>query len=233
MTQSQPSLTLPPPFRAFAVAGEVWPAALSAAAAGGEPGTVLWSDDRRRCQAAVILQPDGPLAASAASALRLTALAAVDALLAVGPPNVPVTIAPPDRIEIDEGLAGGVRIAAPPGTDAAAVPDWLLVGIDLAWLGADPEAPGRDPWRTALCEEGFGDVTAVDLIESFCRHLRHRISGWEEAGDAAIEAAWREHTTSGVAGRNLSAARRARAANEAPVDPAACLAGPSWAGLLE
>lgn len=233
MTRPQPPLTLPPPFRALAVAGEVWPAALDAAAAGSEPGTVLWNDDRRRCQAAVILRPDYPLATCAASALRLTALAVVDALSAVGPPNVPVAIAPPDRIEIDEGLVGGVRVAGPPGTDADAVPAWLLVGIDLAWLAADPEAPGRDPWRTALREEGFGDVAAADLIESFCRYLRHRINEWEEAGDAAVEAAWRRHSTSGVAGGRLSAARRARGADAAPVDPAACLAGPSWAGLLE
>lgn len=232
MTATLSTPTVPPPFRAVAVAGAAWPAALEAAAAGAEPGTVVWDDRPDRSAIAVLLAPDRPLAACLTPVLRMTALAALDALAALGPPSLPLAIAPPDRIEVDEAVVGGVRVGAPSGTAPDAVPEWLAVGAEFVLLPPDPEAPGRDPWRTALREEGFGDVTAADLVEAFCRRLLGRVNAWEAGRGAAIDREWHARTTIGTADA-LSAARRARGLDAGPGrDAASCLAGPSWAEAL-
>jgi hypothetical protein len=42
--------------------------------------------------------------------------------------------------------------------------------------------PGLRPLSTAIEEEGFDDVGAVALTESFARHLMVQIDAWQEFG---------------------------------------------------
>ena len=46
--------------------------------------------------------------------------------------------------------------------------------------------PGLHPLSTALEEEGFTDVLAGQLVESFARHLMVALDAWQEQGFSAV-----------------------------------------------
>jgi len=46
--------------------------------------------------------------------------------------------------------------------------------------------PGLNPLVAALEEEGFTDLTAGALVESFARHLMVHTDAWQEHGFAAV-----------------------------------------------
>jgi biotin-(acetyl-CoA carboxylase) ligase len=51
-------------------------------------------------------------------------------------------------------------------------------------------APGRDPGRTTLHDEGCGDVTATQILESFSRHFLTWLRRWQDTGFDPIRSAW-------------------------------------------
>jgi len=180
-----PLLTLAPGFRAMPGGDDPWSAAIRAAAAGAEPGSVFWDGAHGHCRAAFVFAPDRPLAASLV--LDLGALALFDAIAVLAPPQVPVHLVPPDGLTVDGGRVATLRAsAAPAGTDG--VPGWAVLGIDAA-VGVGTAALGETPDQTALAEEGFGDVTPADLLTHVSRHLLSWIDVWREDGAAALAGA--------------------------------------------
>lgn len=177
-------LTLPPVFAAVHVAADAFTAARGMAVAGGEAGTLVLADlgpVASRLELAVILEPDRP-AADCFAALPITMLAMADALAALGPPMKPIGFAWPDRLLLDGAELGRACLALPKPAGEA-VPAWLVVGIDLRRHFADDTTePGRTPDRTALLEEGFGEVTANEIVEAFARHLLHWVDRWQSDG---------------------------------------------------
>lgn len=192
--------TLPPVFQPQTVAdGDPIDAAIHLAAAGGEPGTLLWTPRRDRLDMAVVLGPDRPLAeARRVVAVALVALA--DALEALGPPNLDIAFAPSGSVLVNGASVGGVTFAAAPDTAEEGVPAWAVLGARIDVLG-DPEDPdpGLHPDLTALREEGFGDVEATDLLESYARHLLSWIDTWDCDGFEPVHRAWRRHALEGRA----------------------------------
>ena len=189
--------------------------AVAAARAGCDGGTIFWraSGD---LSAAVVLAPDVDRA-QAAQMLPLAAVAARDALGAIGPPEMPVHLTWDGRILVNGGEAGGVRALAPPG---AGVPGWLVVALDLRLV---PE-PGAPPDRTALHAEGAGDVTPVALLESWARHLLHRLSQWEDGPrplhGEAMAASWeRASGDAGFVGLDEGLGRLRRDGGGVTMDP--------------
>ncbi len=189
--------TLPPPFRPQPIAaGDPFAVACAEAARGAEAGTLVWAARRDRLDMAVVLGPDRPLDETRRIvAVAMAALA--DALEALGPPNLTVGFGWPDRLLVNGALVGGLRFAAAPGAAGAAIPetaipDWAVVGatVDVAGDPDDPD-PGRHPERSALREEGFGDIEAPALLESVARHLLSWLDLWEDAGFEAVERIWR------------------------------------------
>lgn len=183
--------SFPPLFRPMPVAhGATVDRACAEAAGGAGAGTLLWSRRRDRLDVAVVLEPDRPLGA-ALPVVPLAALALADTLAGAGPANVAVTIGWPDRVAVNGALVGGVRLAVPPGASVGAIPEWLVLAVLVDVLG-DPGdvAPGRHPQRTALREEGFGDLDVGDLIEGFSRYLALWTHRWLEDGLTAVHAAW-------------------------------------------
>jgi|GEM_PF-2126206 len=177
-------LTLPPVFTAVHVAADAFAAARDLAVAGGEAGTLVVADldpATTRLELALILEPDRPAAACFA-ALPVAMLATADALAAIGPPMKPIGFAWPDRLLVDGAEVGQGRLALPqPSPDPC--PLWLVVGVELRWRFAeDGDEPGRNPERTALLEEGFGEVTPGEIVEAFARHLLHRVDRWQSDG---------------------------------------------------
>jgi len=183
--------TLPPLFRSHSLAdGDPIATAMRLAAEGEDPGTLVWARRRDRLDMAVVLGPDRPLSeARRVTAVALVALA--DAMEALGPPNLDIRYDGSDRVLVNGAVVGGVRLAASPGTAEDEVPGWAVVGAVVDVLGdPDDPDPGRHPDRTALREEGFGDVEAPDLLESFARHFLSWMDIWEDAGFEPVRRVW-------------------------------------------
>jgi biotin-(acetyl-CoA carboxylase) ligase len=188
--QNRP-LSLPPAFRAVAADANRAPVtvAVAMAADGADPGTFVWAPREDVADCAVVLAPEEALA-TALLAAYATMVAAGDALGALIPPKMPVAFGWPDRILLNGAMAGGIRLAAPQGAPADAVPDWIVTGLTLARTAASDDEPGRDPSRTSLAAEGCGDLTAAEILEAFARHFLFWINRWQEDGFAPLQAAW-------------------------------------------
>ncbi|RKK02142.1 hypothetical protein EBE87_02245 [Pseudoroseomonas wenyumeiae] len=143
-------------------------------------GTLVWLRDEQVLEAAVVLEPETSLEA-ARPALLAAANAAADALVVLGPPEIPVTLRWPATLVVNGGAVGAAVLRAPPGTAPGAVPDWLVVGIRLAMREERPE-PGLDPGRTALGEEGFAGIPVPELVAAWARHLMAGLAEWQRDG---------------------------------------------------
>lgn len=117
--------------------------------------------------------------------LNLGALALFDAVAVLAPPQVPVHIVAPDGLAVDGGRVATLR-AAQSASYADAVPDWAVLGIDVA-VCQQGGAPGDTPDRTSLAEEGFGDITPADVLTHMSRHLLGWIDAWQQHGGVALQ----------------------------------------------
>ncbi len=181
------ALLLPPPFtphwlergNAFAhactLANEhgagtlVWHASSGGASSGGARS----GEDRVESQAgrfdfAVVLEPETPLA-QARGAFFLGMLALGDALAAHCPPERAVSFGWPSEVLLDGGRLGGMRLGVAPDTAEDAVPDWIVLGVELIADRYHLSDPGIHPASLSLSEEDFADPSAV--LESFAAYL--------------------------------------------------------------
>jgi biotin-(acetyl-CoA carboxylase) ligase len=143
-------------------------------------GTLAWVHGDRVLDAAVVLEPETSLDA-ARPALLAAANAAADALVVLGPPEIPVTLRWPATLVVNDGVVGQAALRVPPGAAPEAVPDWIVVGIRLLLRDDAPE-PGLNPGRTTLLEEGFSDVPVPELVSAWARHLMAGLSEWQRDG---------------------------------------------------
>ncbi|KZD05810.1 biotin/lipoate--protein ligase family protein [Oceanibaculum pacificum] len=177
-------------------AADALEAAVTAAKAGADPATFFWVDREDRLEAAIVLQPEQALE-QALPILHVGMIGIGDALGALVPPQMAVTFGWPDRLEANGGLVGGLRLAAPAGCAPDAVPDWLVLGLTILvqrrLIGG--EEPGMDPTRTALHEEGCGELTVPDILEAFSRHFLLWVNRFEEEGPRPCLEHWLERGT--------------------------------------
>ena len=177
--------TFPPLMRGERVSASPFAQAIRRARDGDDPGLVVWRGGAA-LDAAVLLAPEVPLR----RALEMVPAAMValrDALGAIGPSEMPVHFDWPATVRVNGGRCGLLRAAAAKG-DPAAEPDWLVVALSLAF--AAPPDGGRRPDETGLYAEGAGDLTPEAILESWTRHLMHRITEWEERGPKVIHGEW-------------------------------------------
>jgi hypothetical protein len=183
-TSSAHSLDLPPPFRAVALreAGDAFAHGMRVAAEEGA-GTLVHVGRFDLAEFAVVLEPDEPLS-TARRTLYVGLAALADTLAAHAPPEKPITIVWPDAILVDGGLVGGGRLGWPQGAGEDTPPDWLVFAgmIRMVSLGSDDG--GLHPLAAALEDEGFVDLGAERLVESFARHLMNAIDCWQQDGFA-------------------------------------------------
>ncbi len=175
-------LALPPGFRALPGGNDPWRTAIDAAVAGADPGSVFWSGAQGRCRAAFVFAPDRPL--TAGLVLDLGALALFDAIAVLAPPQVPMHLLPPNGLTVDGGRVATLHMAEAP-TAMDAIPDWAVLGIDVA-VNIGAVAPGETPDQTCLAEEGFGDVAPADVLLHMSHHLLGWLDLWREDGAAAL-----------------------------------------------
>ncbi|MEM7508341.1 MAG: DUF4444 domain-containing protein [Pseudomonadota bacterium] len=182
--------TFPPLLRGEEVAHGQDPFAKAVAAAGlgTDPGLICWVPAEDALRAAVVLAPEEPLR-EAVSGIFAVTLGLGDALGALAPPEVAVHYVWPGGIKVNGADCGQLRAAASTA-DPATEPDWLVVGIDIAYR-VDEAEPGRSPDQTCLSEEGCSEVTPERLLESWSRHMLTWINRRAGEGLAPLHAEWR------------------------------------------
>jgi len=176
-----PSLFDPVPLGA----GEDARAAAMALAPERGGGTLAWLADAERIEAALVLEPEEPLAAARAGALA-AASALADTLVVLGPPEFPVTLRWPAGVVLNGAVVGTATLGEPPGTAAEERPDWLVVGFRARRRHPPGHEPGRDPGQTALAEEGLADVPPEEIVAAWARHLMAGLAEWQARGFRAM-----------------------------------------------
>ena len=144
-------------------------------------GDVLWNDDPSHIELAIVLEPDVPLRA-AAQMLPLFLVSVGDCIGALAPPQVGVTFRWPNEIRVNDAPVGEVETACST-TDGDVVPDWLVLGLRLR-LHHDlsDQEPGHVKGITSLAEEGCGELTATEFMESVARHFLTWLNIWQDEG---------------------------------------------------
>lgn len=174
-----------PPLLRGREARDPFGAAVAAGVAGKDPGLLTWLADAELLRLAVLFAPEIPRD----QALQMTFAAGValgDALGALAPPEVAVHHVWPDGVKLNGALCGALRAAAADGP----LPEWLVVGLALSIRLPDGTDPGARPDVTALAEEGCGHIPAIQLLESWSRHLLSWVHRWEEDGPRPLFDAW-------------------------------------------
>lgn len=181
-------LSLPPLLSGVATApgGDAVAQAVRAAAS-ADGGTLYWTPDADRVQAALVLVPDRPLADTLPSVLVI-ACAIHDCLGALAPPETAVSHRWPAEIRVNGARCGQLRAIAP-AADLAEVPAWFAVGLELA-LAPLGDNPGAAPERTSLAEEGCAGLAARRILESWARHSVNWVHRWMEDGLRPVHDSW-------------------------------------------
>jgi len=174
-------LRLPPPFRLVRLRewGDAYEHAKRVAAQAGA-GTLAHVGRFDLAEFALVLEPDEPLA-RARRAFYAGMAALAGALASHAQPESLIEIKWPGALTVNLGLVGGGRLAWPEGTAETDVPDWLVFGGMIRTAGTDAQ-PELEPDVTALAEEGFLDIGAENLVESFARNMMLHLDAWREDG---------------------------------------------------
>ena len=157
------------------------------AALGCDGGTVVYNIQADCLRIAVVFAPEVPLQ-DAMAMLPVCAVGFQNALGALAPPEVAVHLGWDGLICVNGAKCGAFRVAAST-TELVEIPDWLIVGWELALLHTG-DAPGNTPDVTALFDEGCANVSATQLVESWSRHMLTWLNRWLEDGNAPLHAVW-------------------------------------------
>jgi biotin-(acetyl-CoA carboxylase) ligase len=194
-------LVLPPPYTPHWLgAGDAFAEARRLAPTEGA-GTLVWHASRGdgragRFDFSVVLEPETPLA-EARLAFIAGMVALGDALAAHCPPERAITFGWPGEVLFDGGRLGGARFAVAPDTAEEAVPDWMVLGVELIADRDHLATPGSAPGSVSLKEEGFTDPPAI--LESFAAYLMLALDRWTHEGFAPVAARYSQRLTTGAA----------------------------------
>jgi hypothetical protein len=144
-------------------------------------GTLTYVGRFDLAEFAVVLEPGEPLR-TARRAFHAGMVALTDALRACAPPNKEIAIDWPDAIRVDGGLVGGGRLGWPSSSNEDEPPRWLVFGAMIRTVAITEKEAGLYPRASALDQEGFGEAGAVQVTESFARHLMRALDAWQIDG---------------------------------------------------
>jgi biotin-(acetyl-CoA carboxylase) ligase len=148
-------------------------------------GTLTYVGRFDLAEFAVVLEPSEPLR-TARRAFYAAMVALTDALRAYAPPNKGIAIDWPDAIRVDGGLVGGGRLGWPSSAKEDELPRWLVFGAMIRTVGMTDREAGVHSLASALDQEGFGEAGAVQVTESFARHLMLTTDTWQVDGFDAV-----------------------------------------------
>lgn len=178
----------PPLLRGERSDGDPFAAAVARARAGADPGLVVWAPPAESLRAAMVLAPEDPLE-RALGVFLAAPLALSDALAMLAPPEVAVQYRWPSDVLVNGALCARCRASAG-GTDPSAVPDWLVIGVEVGLRLPPGMEGGERPDQTCLAAEGCGEVAPLDLLERWSRHMIVWINRWTDNGMAPLLATW-------------------------------------------
>jgi len=180
-----PELALPPPYQAVRLRefGDAFAHATALAPQRGA-GTLVYVGRFDVAEFAVVLEPADPLV-GARRAFYAGMGALADAIAGAAPPETAIHIKWPDALYVNWGLVGGGRLAWPAMVDEESVPAWLVFGAIIRTAWSKRSDPGAAPDVTALDEEGFAEISATHIVESFARHFMHALDLWQDSGFAS------------------------------------------------
>jgi biotin-(acetyl-CoA carboxylase) ligase len=181
-------ISLPPLFSGLDSAGAD-PFALACARAreGCDAGLVVYEPRPDMLRAAIVFAPEVPLR-DAAVMLPVCAVGLQNAFGAIAPPEVSLHVEWGGSVRVNGGVAGRLRMAAhPPAREAE--PDWLAIGLELAFWAPDGDT-GLTPDVTALHAEGCGEMEVPHLLEAWVRHTLVWINRWSEDGPRPLHREW-------------------------------------------
>lgn len=175
-------IDLPPPFTLVRLreSGDAFAHAIDIAEESGA-GTLTYVGRFDLAEFAVVLEPGEPLR-TARRAFYVGMVALTNALRAFAPPNREMAIDWPDSVRIDGGLVGGGRLGWPRSAKEGKPPRWLVFGAMIRTVAMADEGSGVHPLASALDQEGFGEAGAVEVTESFARHLMLATDAWQTEG---------------------------------------------------
>jgi biotin-(acetyl-CoA carboxylase) ligase len=190
------ALDLPPGFDAIVLreGGDAFAYAQQIAAQRGA-GTLVWVQRFDLVEFAIVLEPEESLA-TARRALYAGMAAMADSLAVHCPPEKPIHFNWPDAMLFDHGLIGGGRLAWPDGAAEDHPPEWLVFGGMMRTAVVRNQAsgvslePGTWSVGTSLEVEGFEEINAASLVESFSRHLMRHVNVWLEQGFPKMGREW-------------------------------------------
>jgi biotin-(acetyl-CoA carboxylase) ligase len=159
-------------------------------------GTLVYVGRFDLVEFAVVLEPAEPLRL-ARRTIYAGMAALADALAVYAQPETAIMIDWPDSIFINGGLVGGGRLAWPLGSSEDAPPAWLVFGAMIRTVSMARVEPGLNPQSTALEEEGFTDVRAIQVVESFARHFMAILDSWQEQGFSVVAKSYLQRTPNG------------------------------------
>jgi biotin/lipoate A/B protein ligase family protein len=190
-------LNLPPPYRLLSLreSGDAFTHACANASALGA-GTLVWTRRFDLAEFAVVLEPNESLR-TAREVFLLGMSALIEALAAVSPPQMPISLDWPDTIRVDGVLVGGGRLGWPDGASEEQVPDWLVFAVMIRTALLQAADPGLRPLNGALEELGFTGLDTGMFLESFARHLLADLHTLAENGIGAIQQQYRMHQIAG------------------------------------
>lgn len=179
-------IRLPPPFRLVTLreVGDAFAHAKAHAAEEGA-GTLVFVGRFDLAEFAVVLEPDEPLKIARRTFYACMA-ALADTLAAHAPPETDIRIDWPDSISVNRGLVGGGRLAWPEGANEGEPPEWLVFGAMVRLVSMTGIDSGLHPLSAALEDEGFDELGAERVMESYARHLMVMLDAWQEQGFAAV-----------------------------------------------
>lgn len=174
-------ISLPPAYRLKTVreVADAFQTAIASASEGA--GTLVWARRFHLADFAVVLEPEQSLGEA-----RLVFYAAmnalVDALTVFCPPEKPILLDWPDGIKVDGAIVGGGKLAWPPKVAENETPPWLVFGAKIRLVARPGEESGNWTRGTTLEEEGFEELSAAMLIESFSKHFMAALHDYEVEG---------------------------------------------------
>jgi Biotin/lipoate A/B protein ligase family len=174
--------------------GDAFAYAQTIAAARGA-GTFVFVQRFDLVEFALVLEPEEPLS-TARRALYAGLNAMADSLAVHCPPEKQVQFNWPDALIFDHGLLGGARLAWPDGAAEDQPPEWMVFGGMMRTAVVRNQASGvsLEPgtWQvgTAMDVEGFEEIDAGAMAESFVRHFMVHVDAWREYGFKRVARDW-------------------------------------------
>ncbi len=151
-------------------------------------GDILWSDEQDTLNLALVLEPE-VTRERCSEILYLAMVAFADAAGAISEPEIAIGYRWPSVILVNEASVGYADLIASED-EQDGIPNWIILNLNVAIM---PDKTDDDPGKnadTTMWDEGCGNISRTQLLESVSRHIVNWIHTWNEDGFKPIHNQW-------------------------------------------